>query len=104
MKRTLQISALTVATAAASLLLPLSGAVPARADDVAGFVDALNAAGVPMVSGVPRAVQGGYNVCNMLRGGMSVEQVSGMASMIEAPTIGAFISAAQQHLCPDTLK
>lgn len=42
----------------------------------------------------------GHNICNMLRNGSSPESLAGQFTMSDG---WAWVNAAQQELCPDTL-
>lgn len=76
-------------------------AAPAGADDQA-FIADLNARGVPQLIPPAREIGGGYQVCGMMRNGMSPEVAAQQFGMLNqwGPTI---VDAAQHDLCPDTL-
>ena len=87
----------------ASLLVALGTATTASADSQS-FIDYLNNnGGRPAFTFADGPlINQGYNFCNMIRGGMPVDQVKAMNF---GPTVNTplFVDAAQHELCPDTL-
>lgn len=98
-------TALTTAAVAAAML----AAAPTSTADPNSFIDYLNNnGGRPAFTFADGPlIQQGYNFCNMnfcnmIRGGMPVDQVKAMSF---GPTVNTplFVDAAQHELCPDTL-
>ncbi len=87
--------------AAITILIGAIVAAPAHADDQASIAD-LNARGVPQLIPPAREIGGGYQVCGMMRNGMSPEVAAQQFGMLNqwGPAI---VDAAQHDLCPDTL-
>jgi Protein of unknown function (DUF732) len=82
------------------------GTGPARADS-AGFIAELQSNGVPILglSGPGRYIQAGYSICMMLRGGEPPESAADSSDF--GPIYAwkhQLLTAAQNNLCPDTLR
>lgn len=88
--------------AAAWLGFAMLSTATAHADDQA-FIADLNAHGVPTINSPANMVGGGYQVCSMLRNGMSRDMAAQQFGMLNGwgPQI---VDAAQHDLCPDTLR
>jgi hypothetical protein len=90
---------------ASALVVGALLSAPVAQADTNGYIGRLQQEGVPMLSGTVPAVQAGMTACAMIRDGVSPQdvasQVAGLWSGIVGPRI---VAAAQDELCPDTLR
>lgn len=89
-----------ISAAFAMLVAPLAFAAPAHADETS-YMNELRGAGAPVFPGLESGwIGGGYRMCNELRSGVSVENVSHEVTQMD-PAV--YMPILQRELCPDTL-